>query len=250
MRTVLNTRAIPERATPASALTWLLFLAALLLGIAPVTAAAQDDLPEPHSTAAENALGLIDWSEAVVTNGLRIAVGERAIPAADIPLFVQNVGDTILTSLRLRVVWTDDEGHKVVDSEAGVYPYILRPGEVGITGANADIASFPTEGGSFHYYPLSNPDPNAGSLVDLPVQGGLSSSGFFSGTVKNTARSDLDTVWIYWACVERSGIPADFDFDTLDVRVLREGDEADFQLNLDKSCQDGIFMVGIGKRRE
>jgi hypothetical protein len=226
-------------------------VAAVLLTIAPLPAAAQDDFPEPKSSAAENALGVIDWSEAVVTNGLRIAVGERAIPASDVPLFVQNVGDSILTGLRLRVVWTDDEGHEVIDSEAAVYPLVLRPGEVGITGTNGDIASFPTEGGTFHYYPLSKPSANASQLVDIPAEGSLSSSGSFIGTVTNTTRYDLDKVWVYWACVERSGIPADFKFDTVDVRVLRAGDQAEFSLSrLDNTCQDGIFMTGVGKRRE
>jgi hypothetical protein len=235
---------------PAAALKRLLIAAAVLLAIAPAPIAAQDDLPEPTSTAAENALQLIDWSEAVVTNGLRIAVGERASPASDIPLFVQNVGDTILTDLSLRVVWNDDEGHKMVDASAAVYPIILRPGEVGITGTNADIASFPTEGGTFHYYPRTEPTLNAGNLLDLPVQGGLDTLGRFSGTVTNPKTSDLDKVWVYWACVEKSGIPTEFSFAALDVRVLRGGATEEFDVKLDDTCQDGIFMTGVGKRRE
>lgn len=222
----------------------------ITLLVFPTGGQAEGSQPEPTKSSflAGDGLKLIDWSEAIEKDGLRIILGERDFPAQDLPIVVQNVSGETMRFVRLRVVWRDDEGNHIEDPDAWVFPYEIGPGEVGIAYSRSEFGfSYPIDEGHFSVYRLSKEAANASEQRDIQItNASISSSGGVKGSMTNNNPEDVKDLWAHWVCIENSGFVINSGSGNLKQNVLRSkgnGQSAEFSLRLGSDCASGFLLT-------
>jgi hypothetical protein len=213
-----------------------------------------ESIPDP--TLGESAISKgayqIDWAEAIVKDGIRYVLGLNDPPSNHLPIIVQNISGETMENPRLRVVWTDDDS-RMVDSGAWVYPHVLKPGEYGFAGATCDHAScrFPLDYGKLSVYLVTTHDEAMDNRAPINItRAEVSSSNRLSGRLINATQHDVEKIWLWWVCIERSGFIIKFDFAPInEVRVIRSGGNDEFIVNLTSDCADGYIVAAEGNAR-